>query len=44
MWYYPGTYHLGIGDVLAAWLVCIALFACTVAADWVPLLQTVLSD
>ena len=33
MWYYPRTYMLRIGDVLAAWLMCIGVAACGLATE-----------
>jgi hypothetical protein len=37
MWYYPGAYSLRARDVIAAWLVCLALGACAIASELVPL-------
>ena len=33
MWYDPRTYMLRIGDVLAAWLMCIGMAACGLATE-----------
>ena len=40
MWYYPGNYLLGARDVIAAWLVCLAVSVCAMAGHMVPLVSS----
>lgn len=45
MWYYPETYFLRARDVIAAWLVCLALGACVIASELMALVyEAVLMD
>jgi hypothetical protein len=36
MWYHPEAYLLRMRDVIAAWLVCVAIAACGIASDLGP--------